>query len=288
MSLTSLLLILGSACLHVVAHIVLRGTANRDARVWWILALGSVMFAPVVFLRWQNPPPIGYVILLISGVFEVGYYFAIARAYHFADMSLVYPLARGTAPALLLIWSVLILREQPTLGGVGGIALIVLGLYIVNLPGLGAWLEPLRAVRHSGPRWALLAGFCISCYTITDRFGLQYFDPLLYTVLEVMLAAVGLLPLTLWQTGWSALKAELRLGWRGALVAGFTNIAAYAIVLYVMTLGTPASYAGAAREISVVLGTAIGVFWFKESGTWPRLLGAGLVAAGVMAIKLFG
>lgn len=288
MTFASLGLILISACLHVVAHIVLRGTANRDARVWWLLALGSLMFAPVVFLRWQNPPPIGYVILLISAVFEVGYYFSIARAYHFAGMSIVYPLARGTAPALLLVWSILILGERPTLGGVGGIALIVLGLYVVNLPGLGAWLEPLRAVRQSGPRWALLAGVCISCYTITDRYGIQYFDPLLYTVLEVWLAAVFLLPLTLWQTGWPALKAEFKLGWRGALVAGFTNIAAYAIVLYVMWLGTPASYAGAAREVSVVLGTAIGVFWFKEAGTWPRLLGASLVAAGVMAIKLFG
>jgi len=242
----------------------------------------------MVFLRWQSPPLEGYLILLISGVFEVGYYFSIACAYHFAGMSVVYPLARGTAPALLLAWAMLLLGERPPLGGVGGIALIVLGLYVVNLPRLGAWLEPLQAVRRSGPRWALLAGVCISGYTVTDRFGLQYFDPLLYTVLKMWLASVGLLPLTVRQTGWSALKDELRVGWRGALAAGFTNIAAYAIVLYVMTLGAPASYAGAMREISVVLGAAVGVFWFKEAGAWPRMLGAGLVAAGVMMIKLFG
>jgi drug/metabolite transporter (DMT)-like permease len=88
--------------------------------------------------------------------------------------------------------------------------------------------------------------------------------------------------------GWGGLGRELRASRVGSVIAGFTTLAAYAMVLYAMWAGTPASYAGAVREVSVVLGTAIGVFWLKEPGTVMRLVGAALVAGGVVVITLLG
>lgn len=289
MSLNSLLLICGSACLHVIAHVALKQVQNRTAFVWWMLLWGSALFTPIIWLRWQplTLPAVG--LITLSAIFEAGYFFAIAQAYRGGDLSLVYPLARGTAPLLLSVWSVLLLNEPLTVGGVGGVVVIAAGLYLVKLPRLGVWAEPLWAiVRQPAARWALLAGVCISLYTLVDRFGIRRLDPLVYTCLTLWLTWLMLTPLILSNVGWTVLQDVGRTSWLAGLVTGFTTVAAYAIVQYVIQAGTPVGYAGAAREVSVVFGVAIGVWVLKEPGTLMRLLGVALVTAGVVCIKLFG
>jgi drug/metabolite transporter (DMT)-like permease len=288
LSLSSFLLILGSACIHVVAHVAMKRTRNRAAFVWWILLWGCVLFLPVLIWDWHTIPPLGWAVMAFSAVFEAGYFAAIAQAYQTGDLSVVYPLARGTAPLLTLIWSTLFLHEAHRWGGIAGIAIIALGLYVINLPRLGAWLEPLRELNRPGPRWALLAGLCISGYTTVDKFGIGLVEPLLYTYLALWLTLGLLTPFTLRAMRWGGLRDELRHSRWSSVLAGFTTLAAYAIVLYAMQAGTPASYAGAVREISVVLGAGLGVFVLKEKGTAMRLAGAALVAVGVIAIKFLG
>ena len=224
-----------------------------------------------------------------SAVFEMGYYYTIARAYATGDeISIIYPLARGTAPVLLLVWATLFLAERLRIGGILGVIAIAAGLYLINLPRFGAWREPVRALARSGPRWALLAGLCISLYSVIDRVGIGFVNPLLYTYLALWIAWVFLTPLVLREVGWPKLKSELRLNWLGSLIAGFTNTAAYAIVLYTIRAGVPASYAGATREISVVFGVAVGVFFLNEKKTLMKFIGAACVAGGVVLIKLLG
>ncbi|MBL8055968.1 MAG: EamA family transporter [Anaerolineales bacterium] len=288
MTFTQLLWILGSAVVHVVAHVALRTTGNRNAFVWWILAWGGVLFLPVALWRWQPIAPAVWAIMAISAVFEAGYFLSIARAYQDGDLSIVYPLARGTAPVLLLVWSSTFLSERLTWGGVAGVVTIALGLYVINLPRLGAWRAPLAALRRPGPRWALLAGLCISLYTAVDRVGIRFLDPFLYTYLALWLTLLFITPVVVGELGWRRLGRELRASsWRSAL-SGMTTLLAYAIVLYVMHSGAPAGYTGATREVSVVFGVLIGVFVLKEPGTVPRLAGAVLVALGVAGIKLLG
>jgi drug/metabolite transporter (DMT)-like permease len=294
MSVFNLLLILGSACIHVVAHVALKRTTNRAALVWWMLLWGGVLFLPILFFGWQPIPALAWGVMLLSAVFEALYFASIAKAYQTGDLSLVYPLARGAAPMFLLLWSSVFLQERPTFGGVVGIGLIALGLYLINLPRLGDWKEPLQSLRQSGPRWALVAGLCISLYTVVDRVGVGLFQPspvtwpLLYTYLALWLTWGMLTPWTLRVVGWRKLKSELLNSRFKSVIAGFTTLAAYAVVLYAMRAGTPASYAGAVREISVVLGVGVGVLVLKEEGTAMRLLGSMLVAGGVAVIALFG
>lgn len=288
MSLSSLFLLLVSACLHVVTHISLKRSHERAAFVWWMLVWAGVMFIPIVIFGWETIPPLGLTVMLISSVFEALYFISIAEAYRGADLSVVYPLARGTAPLLLVVWSLALLREPLSLGGVFGVGTIAVGLYTVNLTRLGAWKEPLRALRARGPRWAMLAGACISAYTAIDKVGIGIVDPLLYTYLALWFTIVWLTPWTMWKIGWGKVTQELRLsGWRTAL-AGFTTLSAYALVLLVMRQGTPASYAGSVREVSVVIGAAYGVLVLKENGSALRILAASLVAAGVAAIAFLG
>jgi drug/metabolite transporter (DMT)-like permease len=285
---SNILLILGSACLHVVTHVSLKLSRDRAAFVWWILLWAGVLFLPIPLLLWTPIPRVGWGWMAFSAVFEAGYFAAIALAYRGADLSVVYPLARGTAPVLLLLWSVIFLKETLTPGGVFGILLVTFGLYVVNLPRFGAWREPWRALRQSGPRWALAAGACTSAYTAIDKVGITYAPPLLYTYLALWLCLALLTPWTLRLIGRKGLRAELTVSrWRTVL-AGFTTLSAYALVLLAMSRSMPASYAGALREVSVVLGAAYGVLVLKEQGGPMRIAGAGLVAAGAVVMGVFG
>ncbi|MCJ7677259.1 MAG: EamA family transporter [Anaerolineales bacterium] len=288
MTLAGLLLLLGSAFVHVVTHIALKRSRDRTAFVWWMLLFSGVLFAPVLVLAWQPIPWQGWALLTGSAVFEAGYFYAIAKAYHGADLSIVYPLSRGAGPALLLVWSVLLLREPLTWGGVLGVLTIVAGLYVVNLPHLGGWKEPLRSLRQTSSRWALAAGACISFYTLIDKIGIGFVGPLLYTYVALWWSVVMLTPFTLRDVGWSGLRAEWGFSKGWTVLAGFTSLSAYAMVLFAMARGTPASYAGAIREFSVVLGAAYGVLVLKENSGAMRLLGAALVAVGIATIGWLG
>jgi len=288
MSPTSLFLLLGSACLHVIVHVALKRARDRAAFVWWVLLWCAVIYWPIVALVPGDIPPLGCLLILISSIFEALYFIAIARAYRSGDLSLVYPLARGTAPALLLLWSTTILREPIAIGGVAGVGLIAVGLYVINLHRLADWREPLRALRQTAPRWALLAGAGTSLYTAVDKVGVSLVTPLLYTYLALLITMLWLTPVTFHEVGWQGLKHELRSSPLATAVAGFMTLAAYAIVLLTMRMGTPAAYAGAVRECSVVLAAAYGVFVLKEGGGAMRIAGSVLVAGGVAMIGLFG
>src|SRR3990172_6439766 len=97
------LLILVSAGLHVVTHVALKMSRDRSAFVWWMLLWAGILFLPIPLLGWTSIPPIGWGLMAFSAIFEAGYFAAIPLAYRGADLSVVYPLARGTAPVLLML-----------------------------------------------------------------------------------------------------------------------------------------------------------------------------------------
>jgi drug/metabolite transporter (DMT)-like permease len=288
MSPMSLLLILGSACLHVVQHVALKKARDRTAFVWWLWLWASVLFSPVLLLCWERVPASAWTILALSAAFEALYYLAIARAYGTGDLSLIYPLARGTAPLLVFVWTALLLRERPSLGGLAGIALIAVGLAVVNLSRLGAWRECGRSLGQAASRWALGAGLCISFYTTLDKIAVGLIDAVLYTYLAMTLTLLWLTPATLREVGWKGLAREWRSSRLSSAVAGLSAMAAYAIVLTVMRSGEPASYVGAVREVSVVFGTVFGVVFLGEKSTRMRVFGSVLITCGVGAIASLG
>ena len=286
MTLPNLALILASALVHVVAHVAWKRAQDRTAFAWWMLVWGCAWFAPVLIIARPAVPPLAWGIMAASAVLEAVYFFSIAKAYRLGDLSLVYPLARGSSPLFLLLWTSLFLKDRLSPGGVAGIALIAAGLYVINLPRLGAWLGPLRSLAQPAPRAALIAGLFISLYTFADRFGVQLLDPLAYTYLVLWLTLLILTPLTLRRVGWQGLRAELRSSRLGSVLAGLTTMVAYAMVLFAIRAGTPASYASAVREVSVVLGSLIGVVLLHEQASRVRVLGAVCVVAGISLIAL--
>src|SRR5207253_282169 len=188
-----------------IQHVALKQAGNRTAFVWWMWFWACLVFLPVAILSWEPGSLLVWAILGISSVFEALYYMAMAKAYKTGDLSVVYPLARGTAPLLILVWGFLLLRESPSAGGVSGIGLIVFGLCVLNLPRFGAWREMGPKLKQAAPRWALLAGTCISLYTVMDKAGVQLLTPLLYTYITMTMALGWLTPATMRTIGWHGL-----------------------------------------------------------------------------------
>jgi uncharacterized membrane protein len=227
-------------------------------------------------------------LLLVSAAFEALYFLSIAKAYNTGDLSIVYPLARGTAPLFILLWSMILIGERPSPGGGLGILCIMAGLYVINLPRLGAWRDPWGALGQPAPRWALLAGLCISVYTTLDKVGVMRLNPILYTYLVMTLTLAWLTPWTLRAVGVRGLVDEIRSSGFNSGIAGIFSLAAYGLVLSVMRMGTPVSYVGATREISVVLGVIVGVVFLNEPSRSMRVLGSLTIALGVALVALMG
>jgi uncharacterized membrane protein len=257
------------------------------AFIWWMTLVGNLAFAPLL-LQVGQVPPVGWLIILVSAALELGYYGAVVVAYQAGDLSLAYPLSRGSAPLFLSLWGIILLAEQPSPLGLIGIALIAAGLYTVNLPRLGDWSAPLAALKTAGPRWAVFGGLCISAYTALDKVGVAHVPPLLYIYLVFVVTWLLATPPVLRLGGWGALREEWAAGWGRIALAGIVTLLAYSVVLWVVRNGTPAIYAGAVRESSVVLAALVGAVGLREGKLLPRLLGAGLVAGGVALIALTG
>ncbi|MBK8096156.1 MAG: EamA family transporter [Planctomycetes bacterium] len=288
MTATQLSLILLSACIHVVAHVALRRTADRLAFAWWLLVLTTVVFLPIACWRGVGER-VPWLLLLASAACEAGYFAALARAYRDGELSLVYPLARGTAPVFLVAWSAVGGEPLPTLGGLGGIAVIVLGLWIINLPSLREWSAPLRAIAHvPAARWAVAAGLCTSGYTLLDRHGVQQVDPWTWNWLVLAATAAWLTPQVWWRCGPTRLRAEWVAARGSIALAAGTGFLAYALVLIVLRDGASAAIVGAAREVSVVFSVVVGITVLRERVSWLRIVGALTVALGVGVLRFSG
>src|SRR6266699_1787899 len=135
MSLAALGLLFAAAVLHAGWNLLVKRAKQKQVFTWWAILVGAVCFLPVLVVNRPLPLQI-WPYVAGSAFFEALYFVGLTRAYDIDDFSLVYPLARGAAPALLVVWAALFLGERPRLIGLAGLILVVLGLVIV---GGAAW-----------------------------------------------------------------------------------------------------------------------------------------------------
>lgn len=290
MTLLSLALLVCAALLHALSNALIKLSRDKLAFTWWMLAASAILGFPLIFLV-GHPQPIGWLLVVGSGLLEAVYFITLTRAYSLGDLSQVYPVARGSAPLFVLLWALIFLGERPTPIGAGGIFIVVLGLYLVNLPSIAEWKRPLVGFKSPAARWALLTGLLISIYSAVDKVGVRYVDPLPYLYLFLVVAWTALSAQWLNPDRRSALRAELsvdkrKLLWSAGLVA-LLGGGAYALVLAALRL-SPVSYVSPVRELSVVIGAWIGVRFMGEPGGRLRIFAALLVAAGIIVIALGG
>ncbi len=282
MSAFALVLLLVAGTLHAGWNLLIKPVPEPLLVLWLSWLVGTVLFLPVL-LAAPVPRPVWWFVAA-SGAVEAAYGLLLAHAYTLADFSQVYPLARGAAPALLAVWAALALRQVPSAAGALGIALIVLGLVPVG-GGDVWWRWGGPGFRRRGVAAALGVALCISVYSLIDGVAVRRTAALPYTV-AIMLAGTALLaPPVVRRYGGRAVLAAMRApAWRVA-AAGILMMVAYSLVLRAYAV-SPLGYAGAVREVGVVIAALAGWLWLGESFGPRRLAGAFAVFAGILVLAL--
>ncbi len=270
MPLDAFALALAAAALHALWNLILAGSKDLEGATAAALPCGVLLFAPVAAATWRVEPE-ALPFVAVSSALEVGYVVVLVQAYKSADLSLVYPVARGLAPVLVLAASVAFLGFATSAGEVVGVALVGGGIVLVR--------ETRGRAQGRGLLLAVLVACFIATYTLVDRYGVRHANPLSY--LELILIGPAIVyPLLV---GLSRTRAGLR---PPAVVAGASMLGAYGLTLAALRLASAASVA-AVRESSVVIAVLLAAPMLKEPVGPRRLAGAGLVATGVALIAVF-
>ncbi len=289
MTMVALALVLGSALLHALWNLAAkRARSSGIAFAWSCSALSALLWAPIVL--WMEgaalpalSPLIGW-LAVSSALLQGAYFITLRRAYLLADLSVVYPIARGTGPLLAALAAVWLFSEP--FGGLSGLGLvlIMLGSFTIG-GGLKLFAGGASSAVRQGLLWGVLTGVFIAAYTLNDGYAVRYngASPMLFHWLCMALIALFMLPSAL--LGRQAVAQALREDWQPLLVVAVLSPPAYMLALHAMTLA-PVSLVAPAREISMLIAAFIGVRWLGEGQLARRLIGAGLIAAGVAALAL--
>ena len=292
MSAAALALVLAAALLHALWNVVAKKTGG-DARFALMAALLLlVVWAPLgVWAGWQALPRWGAVewtVLLASAVVHVVYFTTLLRGYRLADLTVVYPVARGTGPLLASLGAIVWLGERLSPVAAAGVAGVVVGVFfIAGGPSLWARAHD-RAQRvrvRAGLVWGTLTGATIAGYTLIDGYAVKVLllSPILVDYVGNVLRVPFLLPAALRdRRGFAELW---RAQWRSALVVAVLGPLGYVLVLYAVQLA-PLSHVAPAREVSMLFAALIGGRLLGEADRASRLLGAACIAAGVAALAL--
>jgi uncharacterized membrane protein len=270
---SALALALAAAALHAGWNILIARAGDPEGAGAAAVLIGVVIFAPVAALTWRVEwaavPYIG-----ASAAAELAYFALLAAAYRRYDLSVVYPIARGAAPVLVLVVAVAATSAQPSALEVLGVATVAVGIMLVRGVHVGA--------DRAAPAMALGVAACIAAYTVIDKSGLHHAAAIPY--LELTLATSGVL----YAAGLAAARgrAVVRNGFsRWTAGAGIGMFLAYALVLAALRLA-PAASVAAVRETSVVMATALAALLLREPVSRGRAAGSVLVAAGIVALAL--
>ena len=284
----ALTIVLAAAFLHAGWNFLLKKSQRKIVFIWWFMLVALVLYFPMFLYFWPQTTisPLGWKCLAATSFLHFLYFWFMAGAYERGDLSLVYPLSRGSGPLFVPLLAVIFIHEQLSLIGILGIGLVVLGIYVIHLRSFSSqsFLKPLLALRGGASLWALCTGGTIAGYSLVDKVGVGVVYPPVYNYL--MLACVWFLlsPYVLAkERTW--LKEEWRKNKGTILAVGFLVLFTYTKVLLAMRM-SKVSYVVAVREVSIVFSAYYGVIWLGEKHGRQKLMGAILIASGVVLIGL--
>jgi drug/metabolite transporter (DMT)-like permease len=275
LTLAALALVLAAAALHAVWNALVANARDTHATTAVALIVGAAVFAVPAALTWRVESE-AWPYIAASAVLELAYFALLAAVYTRADLSFAYPIARGSAPVLVLAISVIALGAAVSLVAAVGVLAVTGGVLLVRGIGRGAAADVTSLVL------ALCVGACIAGYTLVDDHGVRHAATIPYFELILIGSALPYAATIAARQGTSTLKAAA--DWRAA-AAGVGMVTAYLLVLAALERAEAAPVA-ALRETSVVMAAAGAAIAGREHVPRARLLGAGLVMAGVAALAL--
>jgi uncharacterized membrane protein len=272
-ALSALLLTLAGAAVHAAWNLLLSDTEDTHSASAVALVVGVLVFAPVALIGWRFHTA-AWPYVVSSSALELLYIVFLATAYSVAAVSFVYPIARGSAPVLVLIAGAAVAGATVSVAAGVGVVLVAVGIVLV------------RGVRGGGrPRdlaLALSVGACIAGYTLVDKHGVTHANPIAYLEVVMAMTAFAYL-LGVWRLrGAAALREAVS---AKTCLAGVGFFGAYALVLLALRLA-PAASVAAVRESGVVMVTAVLALSGRERIGAARAIGALAVVAGIALVSL--
>ena len=283
MTVAALGLVLAAAFLHATWNLLAKRAGGGSALVWLYGTISAVLLTPpgvaMIVIRRPEIGAMGLAYTGASAILHVAYFLVLQKGYQLGDLSVVYPIARGTGPVLTTVAAVILLGERPSAVALMGAALVALGVFTLAKPDRQTAVHAGRAIA-----FGLLTGVLIACYTICDKRAVADYGvpPVLQQwacslVLAVFLAPVAIRSRSEVRTRWLANRREI-------LAIGVLVPAAYILVLAAMTI-SPVSYVAPAREISILFATLMGTQLLSEDHS-GKLLAAATMMIGVVALAL--
>ena len=265
MQLIVVALIIATAITHASWNGIAKVSKNILALMWWATIFGTLGYGAWlatglgIFLNPSSRVP-----FLISAICETGYFVTLVRGYSQGDLSLVYPISRGSAPILAALLGAMVLSESLPVFGYVGIALMVLGLFVASQP-IGKSTIKFRfssIVGDHAVAWALASGIFIAVYSITDKMAVAATNPLIYNWWVFLGDSILWAPFVWGRLNFKGNFGELRNNWQSVIAVSVLSVGSYALALAALAL-TSASYVVAGRGLSVIFGACIGSFMLK-------------------------
>lgn len=282
MSALALGLVLLAALTHASWNLSAKYAAQSQHFVW-LFSLGSVLVygpivAAVLFVERPVFEPRHWLSLAATSVLHLAYSIALQSGYRHSDLSVVYPIARGTGPLLSFIAAIFLLGEAPTTQSIVGLVLIVGGILLV-----AGLVGRHRRAPGLGVMYGLLTGAFIAAYTVNDGWAVRMLliSPFLVDFTGNLFRMVVLAPRA-WRDR-DRVRLEARVFRKPVIVVSVLGPLGYILVLFAMRLA-PVSHVAPARELSTLVGAWFGSRLLREdAGPW-RVAGAALIVAGVVCL----
>jgi drug/metabolite transporter (DMT)-like permease len=292
MSAFALSLVLVAALLHAGWNVVLKKAGGDSRFVLMVAIFIVVVWAPVgLWVGWDAVPRWGWAewgLIVASGVTHLVYFNVLLRGYAASDLTVVYPVARGTGPLVASVGALLLLGETMSLVGALGVVAVTGGVFLIA-GGPSLWAkahDPAQRARvHAGLIWGVATGLLISAYTLIDGYAVKVWliSPVLVDYIGNFVRIPFMLPIALRDR--AHFMVAVRAQWKPALLVATVSPLAYVLVLYAVQLA-PLSHVAPAREVSMLFAALLGGRLLGEGERGLRIAGAVCIALGVAGLAL--
>ncbi len=252
-----------------------------------LIAMGSwILFFPLALIYlFINPISIElWLFILINSILQIIYYAFLGKAYKLADLSIVYPLARGSAVFFIPLWGILFFNESISSIAMFGIFLVFIGLICISvIPIINKDLLITRSL-IIGMILSVLVGLNISFYTIVDKKAVSSINPFIYPILITIGGSLGAIMFTGSKNKIADLKLQFQNNYKTVIIGSTIMYFAYSVMLYALNI-SKMSYAATTRELTIMVGIIWSYFFLKEKITFIRFLAILVIFSGAIMIS---
>lgn len=283
----AIILVLSAALVHSLWNLMVKRAGGGLIFIWLFASLSVVIYAPIsAYILWIKRPQIGLqglTFIIISALLHLIYFLVLQRGYKKGDLSLVYPLARGTGPMLSVFAAIVFFGERPGVTAIAGAILVISGVF--SLSGGSRLFGDHEKNVGWAIRYGIFSGVVIASYTLWDKHAVSslLIPPIILDWSSSITRMIVLGPYALKNR--DAVKIQWKKNKRYVIGVAVFNPLSYILVLTALVF-TPVSYIAPARELSILFATLFGTRLLAEGHSKQRIISACVIILGVIGLSL--